>query len=225
MKLSTLKKRLSQLNAKLRLFLRWNAEEGISNYGSRRVRDTIFQILKLEAKIENLEQSQALPNKSMKLSTLKKRLSQLNAKLRLFLRWNAAEGISNYGSRRVRDAIFQILKLEAKIENLEQSQALPNKRKNQSHKEDFSKKPNSKIFKAFRDKFENSTIIIPEINEDDEYPSKLSIKYLSGEISINNYQVLPSNYFFKYWGKKKIPEISSQLHGLYAAIGAVLAKR
>lgn len=160
----------------------------------------------------------------MKLSTLKKRLSQLNAKLRLFLRWNDAESISNYGSRRVRDAIFQILKLEAKIENLEQSQALPNKRKNQSHKEDFSKKPNSKIFKAFRDKFENSTIIIPEY-ENDENPPKLSIKYLSGEISINNYQVLPSNYFFKYWGKKKIPEMSSQLHALYAAIGAVLAKR
>jgi|LakMenEpi03Aug12_release.lakeMendotaPanAssembly.Ray.scaffolds.fasta_scaffold424106_3 hypothetical protein len=161
----------------------------------------------------------------MKLSTLKKRLSQLNAKLRLFLRWNIAEGISNYGSRRVRDAIFQILKLEAKIENLEQSQALPNKRKNQSHKEDFSKKPNSKIFKAFRDRFENSTIIIPEINEDDEYPSKMSIEYLSGTISINNYQILPSNYYFEYRGKKKIPEISSQLHGLYAAIGAVLAKK
>jgi hypothetical protein len=49
----------------------------------------------------------------MRLSTLKKRLSQLNAKLRLFLRWNTAENISNYDSRRVRDAIFQILKLEA----------------------------------------------------------------------------------------------------------------
>jgi hypothetical protein len=162
----------------------------------------------------------------MRLSTLKKRLSQLNAKLRLFLRWNTAKGISNYGNRRVRDAIFQILKLEAKIENLEQSQqALPNKRKNQSHKKDFSKKPNSKIFKAFRDKFENATIFIPEFKEDDEDIPKLSIKYISGEISINNYQVLPSNYFFKYWGKKKSPEISSQLHGLYAAIGAILAKR
>ena len=145
--------------------------------------------------------------------------------MRLFLRWNTVKGISNYGSRRVRDAIFQILKLEAKIENLEQSQALPNKRKNQSHKEDFSKKPNSKIFKAFRDRFENSTIIIPEINEDDEYPSKISIEYLSGTISINNYQILPSNYYFEYRGKKKIPKISSQLHGLYAAIGAVLVKR
>lgn len=160
----------------------------------------------------------------MTLSTLKKRLSQLNAKLRLFLRWNTVKGISNYGSRRVRDAIFQILKLEAKIENLEQSQALPNKRKNQSHKKDFSKTPNPKIFKAFRDRFENSTIIIPEFNEDDENPSKLSIKYISGEISINNYQILPSDYYFKYW-RKKNPEISSQLHGLYAAIGAVLAKR
>ena len=160
----------------------------------------------------------------MTLSILKKRLSQLNAKLRLFLRWNTAKNISNYGSRRVHDAILQILKLEAKIEKLEQSQAL-NKRKNQSHKEDFSKKPNAKIFKAFLDRFENSTIIIPEFKEDDENPPKLSIKYISGEISINNYQVLPSNYFFKYWGKKKKPEISSQLHGLYAAIGAVLAKR
>jgi hypothetical protein len=148
----------------------------------------------------------------MKLSTLKKRLSQLNAKLRLFLRWNIAEGISNYGSRRVRDAIFQILKLEAKIKKLEA-------------KNRFNKMPNPKIFKAFRDRFENSTIIIPEFNEDDENPPKLSIKYISGEISINNYQVLPSNYFFKYRGKKKIPEISSQLHGLYAAIGAVLAKK
>jgi hypothetical protein len=163
----------------------------------------------------------------MTLFSLKKRLSQLNAKLRLFLRWNTAKGISNYGSRRVWNAIFQILKLEAKIENLEQSQELPNKRKNQSHKKDFSKKPNSKIFKAFRDKFENATIFIPKFKEDkdDEDIPKISIKYLSGEISINNYQVLPSNYFFKYWGKKKIPEISSQLHGLYAAIGAILAKR
>jgi hypothetical protein len=161
----------------------------------------------------------------MKLSTLKKRLSQLNAKLRLFLRWNTAKDMSNYGSRRVRDVIFQILKLEAKIENLEQSQALPNKRKNQSHKKDFNKKPNSKIFKAFRDKFENATIFIPEFKEDDDDDDddedipKLSIKYISGEISINNYQVLPSNYY------KKIPEISSQLHGLYAAIGAIFVKR
>ena len=161
----------------------------------------------------------------MKLSTLKKRLSQLNAKLRLFLRWNAEEGISNYGSRRVRDTIFQILKLEAKIENLEQSQALPNKRKNQSHKEDFSKKPNSKIFKAFLDRFENCTIMIPEFDEDDDNPSKLLIQHISGEISINNYQILPSNYYFQYWGKKKIPQVSSQLHGLYAAIGAVLTKK
>lgn len=161
----------------------------------------------------------------MTLSTLKKRLSQLNAKLRLFLRWNTAKGISNYGNCRVCDAIFQILKLEAKIENLEQSQALPNKRKNQSHKEDFSKKPNAKIFKAFLDRFENCTIIFPEFNEDDENPPKLSIKYISGEILISNYQILPDNYFFKYWGKKKKTEISSQLHGLYAAIGAVLAKR
>lgn len=160
----------------------------------------------------------------MKLYTLKKKLSQLNAKLRLFLRWNTAEGISNYESRRVRDTIFQILNLETKIENLEKSQALPNERKNQSHKEDFSKKPNPKIFKAFLDRFKNATIIIQEFN-DDEYPSKISIKYISGEISINNYQVLPSNYFFKYWDKKKIPEMSSQLHALYAAIGAVLAKK
>ena len=148
----------------------------------------------------------------MKLSTLKKKLSQLNAKLRLFLRWNTAKGISNYGSRRIRDTIFQILKLERKIENLEQN---------------FNKKPNSKIFKAFRDRFENenSTIIIPEINEDDEYPCKISIEYLSGTISINNYQILPSNYYFEYRGKKKILEMSSQLHGLYAAIGAVLATK
>lgn len=148
----------------------------------------------------------------MTLSTLKKRLSQLNAKLRLFLRWNTAEGISNYGSRRVRDAIFQILKLEAKIKKLEA-------------KNRFNKKPNSKIFKAFRDKFENATISISEFNEDDEYPCKISIEYLSGTISINNYQILPSNYYFEYRGKKKVPEISSQLHGLYAAIGAVLAIR
>ncbi|MCA2720198.1 hypothetical protein [Microcystis sp. M169S2] len=161
----------------------------------------------------------------MKLSTLKKRLSQLNAKLRLFLRWNTAKGISNYGSRRISDAIFQILKLEAKIEILEQSQALPNKRKNQSHKKDFSKTPNPKMFKAFQDRFENSTITIPEFSEDDENPPKLSIKYTSGEISINNYQVLPSNYYFKYRGKKKNLEISSQLHGLYAAIGVILSRR
>ena len=109
-------------------------------------------------------------------------------------------------------AIFQILKLEAQIKKLEA-------------KNRFNKKPNSKIFKAFRDRFENATISISEFNEDDEYPSKLSIKYLSGEISINNYQILPSNYYFEYRGKKKIPEISSQLHGLYAAIGAVLAKK
>ena len=85
--------------------------------------------------------------------------------------------------------------------------------------------PNPKIFKAFRDRFENSTIIIPEFNENDENPSKLLIRHISGEISINNYQILPSNYYSQYWGKKKKPEISSQLHGLYAAIGAVLAKR
>jgi hypothetical protein len=102
---------------------------------------------------------------------------------------------------------------------------LPKKRKNQSHKKDFSKNPDPKIFKAFRDRFENSTITISEFSEDDETSPKLSIKYTSGENSINNYQVLPSNYYFKYCGKKKIPEISSQLHGLYAAIGAILAKR
>jgi hypothetical protein len=141
----------------------------------------------------------------MKLSTLKKRLSQLNAKLRLFIKWKVCR------SKKYR-VICQILKLEAKIKKLEA-------------KNRFNKIPNQKIFKAFRDKFENSTIIIPEFNEDDENPPKLSIKYISGEISINNYQVLPSNYFFKYWGKKKSPEISSQLHGLYAAIGAILAKR
>ncbi|MCA2652881.1 hypothetical protein [Microcystis sp. M061S2] len=152
----------------------------------------------------------------MKLSTLKKKLSQLNAKLRLFLRWNTAKGISNYGSRRIRDTIFQILKLERKIENLEQSQPLPIKQKTVSLKENFNKKPNSKIFKAFLNKFENCTISIPEFNEDDENPSKLSIKHISGEVSIINYQI---------WGKQKMPEMSSQLHGLYAAIGAVLATR
>jgi len=158
----------------------------------------------------------------MKLYTLKKKLSQLNAKLRLFLRWNTAKGISNYGSRRVRDTIFQILKLEAKIEIIEQSQALP--KKNQSHKKDFSKISNPKIFKAFRDRFENSTIIIPEFKEDDENPPKISIKYISGEISINNYQILPSDYYFKYRGKKKNLEISAQLHALYEAIGQKLAR-
>lgn len=161
----------------------------------------------------------------MKLSTLKKRLSQLNAKLRLFLRWNTAKGISNYGSRRVRKAIFQILKLEAKIENLEQSQALPNKKKIQSPKEDFSKKPNAKIFKAFLDKFENSNIIIPKFSEDDETPPKIWVKFKSGEISIINYQILPNNYYFNYLGKKKNSETSSQLHALYAAIGQTLANR
>lgn len=154
----------------------------------------------------------------MSLSQLKKRLSQLNAKLRLFIKWEVSL------SKKYRITI-QIIKLEEKIEKLEQSQALPNKRKNQSHKEDFSKKPNAKIFKAFRDRFENSTIIIPEFNEDDENPPKLSIKYISGEISINNYQVLSSNYYFEYRGKKKGPEISSQLHGLYAAIGQTLVNR
>ncbi|MDB9427179.1 hypothetical protein PN437_20155 [Microcystis aeruginosa CS-564/01] len=161
----------------------------------------------------------------MKLSNLKKRLSQLNAKLRLFLSWNTAKGISNYGNKRVRDVVFQILKLEAKIDTLEQSQVSTAEREHQSHKKDFSKKPNSKIFKAFRDRFENATIFISKFkeDEDDEDIPKISIKYTSGEISINNYQILPSNY---YWGgKKKIPEISSQLHGLYAAIGAILAKR
>lgn len=161
----------------------------------------------------------------MRLYTLKNRLSQLNAKLRLFLRWNTAKGISNYGSCRVRETVFQILKLEATIENLEQSQALPNKRKNQSHKKDFNKTPNPKIFKAFRDKFDNATIIIPPFNEDDENSPKLSIKYISGEISINNYQILPSNYYFRHSGKKKNPEISSSLHGLYAAIGQTLVSR
>lgn len=160
----------------------------------------------------------------MMLSTLKKRLSQLNAKLRLFLRWNTAKGLSNYGSRRVRDTIFQILKLEAKIEIIEQSQALPTKRKNHSHKKDFTKNSNPKILKAFLNRFENSTIIIPEFKEDDENPPKLSIKYISGEFLINNYQILPSNYYFKYRGKKKIPEISSQLHALYEAIGQTLAR-
>lgn len=150
----------------------------------------------------------------MKVATLKKRLSQLNAKLRLFLRWNTDQGISNYGSRRVQNTIFQILKLEAKIDKLEP-------------KEDYNKKVNSKIFKAFRDKFENATILIPEFDEEIEETPKLSIKFASGEISIINYQVFPSNYYFQHWGKnkRKYQEMSSALHGLYAAIGVTLAKR
>lgn len=150
----------------------------------------------------------------MKVATLKKRLSQLNAKLRLFLRWNTDQGISNYGSRRVQNTIFQILKLEAKIDKLEP-------------KEDYNKKVNSKIFKAFRDKFENATILIPEFDEEIEEIPKLSIKFASGEISIINYQAFPSNYYFKHWGKnkRKYQEMSSALHGLYAAIGVTLAKR
>ena len=153
----------------------------------------------------------------MSLSQLKKKLSQLNAKLRLFIKWKVSL------SKKYRITI-QIIKLEEKIEKLEQSQALPTKRKNHSHKKDFTKNSNPKILKAFRDRFENSTIIIPEFKEDDENPPKLSIKYISGEFSINNYQILPSNYYFKYRGKKKIPEISSQLHALYEAIGQKLAR-
>lgn len=153
----------------------------------------------------------------MSLSQLKKKLSQLNAKLRLFIKWKVSL------SKKYRITI-QIIKLEEKIEKLEQSQALPTKRKNHSHKKDFTKNSNPKILKAFRDRFENSTIIIPEFKEDDENPPKLSIKYISGEFSINNYQILPSNYYFKYRGKKKIPEISSQLHALYEAIGQTLAR-
>lgn len=153
----------------------------------------------------------------MSLSQLKKKLSQLNAKLRLFIKWKVSL------SKKYRVTI-QIIKLEEKIEKLEQSQALPTKRKNHSHKKDFTKNSNPKILKAFRDRFENSTIIIPEFKEDDENPPKLSIKYISGEFSINNYQILPSNYYFKYRGKKKIPEISSQLHALYEAIGQTLAR-
>lgn len=153
----------------------------------------------------------------MSLSQLKKKLSQLNAKLRLFIKWEVSL------SKKYRVTI-QIIKLEEKIEKLEQSQALPTKRKNHSHKKDFTKNSNPKILKAFRDRFENSTIIIPEFKEDDENPPKLSIKYISGEFSINNYQILPSNYYFKYRGKKKIPEISSQLHALYEAIGQTLAR-
>lgn len=141
----------------------------------------------------------------------------MNAKLRLFIKWEVSL------SKKYRITI-QIIKLEEKIEKLEQSQALPNKRKNHSHKKDFTKNSNPKILKAFRDRFENSTIIIPEFKEDDENPPKLSIKYISGEFSINNYQILPSNYYFKYRGKKKIPEISSQLHALYEAIGQTLAR-
>ena len=71
----------------------------------------------------------------------------------------------------------------------------------------------------------NASVVIPEFSEDDDTPSKLLIKFESGEILIINYQILPSNYFFNYRGKKKNPEMSSQLHGLYAAIGAILAKR
>lgn len=154
----------------------------------------------------------------MSLSQLKKKLSQLNAKLRLFIKWKVS--LSKKYS-----VSIQIIKLEEKIEKLEQSQALPNKRKNQSHQKDFSKIPNPKIFKAFRDRFENATISIPEFNEDDETSPKIWIKFKSGEISINNYQVLSSNYYFEYRGKKKSPEISSQLHGLYAAIGQTLVNR
>lgn len=153
----------------------------------------------------------------MSLSQLKKKVSQLNAKLRLFIKWKVSL------SKKYRVTI-QIIKLEEKIEKLEQSQALPTKRKNHSHKKDFTKNSNPKILKAFRNRFENSTIIIPEFKEDDENPPKLSIKYISGEFSINNYQILPSNYYFKYRGKKKIPEISSQLHALYEAIGQTLAR-
>ena len=163
----------------------------------------------------------------MKVATLKKRLSQLNAKLRLFLRWNTDQGISNYGSRRVKNTIFQILKLEAKIEKLEQSQILPSKEKKHSHKTDYNRKANPKIFNAFRDKFENATIIIPEFGEEAEETPKISVKFASGEISIINYQVFPSNYYFKHCGKnkRKCQEVSSALHGLYAAIGVTLANR
>lgn len=154
----------------------------------------------------------------MSLSQLKKRLSQLNAKLRLFIKWEVSL------SKKYR-IIIQILKLEEKIEKLKQSQALPNKKKIQSLKEDFSKKPNAKIFKTFLDKLENSKISIPEFNEDDETPPKIWIKFKSGEISIINYQILPNNYYFQYFGKKKNLEISSSLHGLYAAIGQTLASR
>lgn len=154
----------------------------------------------------------------MSLSQLKKRLSQLNAKLRLFIKWEVSL------SKKYRVTI-QIIKLEEKIEKLEQSQALPNKKKIQSPKEDFSKKPNAKIFKAFLDKFENSNIIIPKFSEDDETPPKIWVKFKSGEISIINYQILPNNYYFNYLGKKKNPETSSQLHALYAAIGQTLANR
>lgn len=220
MKLSRLKKRLSQLNAKLRLFIKWK-------FSMSRKYSLICQILKLETRIQALEQCQTLIKsiitqsriKSMQLSlsTLKKKLNQLNAKLRLFIKWKVSQSKKYL-------IICQILKLEAKIENLEQSQ-LPIKKESVSLKKDFNKKPNSKIFKAFLDRFENCTIMIPEFDEDDDNPSKLLIQHISGEISINNYQILPSNYYFQYWGKKKIPEVSSQLHGLYAAIGAILAKR
>lgn len=154
----------------------------------------------------------------MSLSQLKKKLSQLNAKLRLFIKWEVSL------SKKYRVTI-QIIKLEEKIEKLEQSQALPNKKKIQSPKEDFSKKPNAKIFKAFLDKFENSNIIIPKFSEDDETPPKIWVKFKSGEISIINYQILPNNYYFNYLGKKKNSETSSQLHALYAAIGQTLANR
>lgn len=154
----------------------------------------------------------------MSLSQLKKKLSQLNAKLRLFIKWKVSL------SKKYRVTI-QIIKLEEKIEKLEQSQALPNKKKIQSPKEDFSKKPNAKIFKAFLDKFENSNIIIPKFSEDDETPPKIWVKFKSGEISIINYQILPNNYYFNYLGKKKNSETSSQLHALYAAIGQTLANR
>lgn len=154
----------------------------------------------------------------MSLSQLKKKLSQLNAKLRLFIKWKVSL------SKKYRVTI-QIIKLEEKIEKLEQSQALPNKKKIQSPKEDFSKKPNAKIFKAFLDKFENSNIIIPKFSEEDETPPKIWVKFKSGEISIINYQILPNNYYFNYLGKKKNSETSSQLHALYAAIGQTLANR
>jgi hypothetical protein len=149
----------------------------------------------------------------MKLSTLQNRLSQLKAKLRLFVKQSVSRS-KKYG------LILQILKLEAKIEILQQSSASLKKQKKQKNKEDFSKRPNPKTFRAFLNKFESSIITIPDF-EETEYPQKILIEFPSGEISIINYYQLPSDYR----RNRKKPDMSADLHGLYAAIGQTLVKR
>jgi hypothetical protein len=153
----------------------------------------------------------------MKLFQLKKRLSQLNAKLRLFVKWGVSR-LKKY------DVIHKILKLEEKIERLEQAN-VPAKQEKQATKNDFSKKPNQKMFKALFAKFESSSVSIPAFCEDEENPSKISINFQSGAISIINYYQLPSDYYRQNYRRKfKNPEVSAQLHALYAAIGVTLLK-